>query len=156
MLDELATTAPDVVEAFLRPALGLLRLEHPQPRLLLGEVAKRLANEPRDVLEQAAVLIVEQRTKFVAVKNATDAIATARQLVREGAIKPVGVTITRDGNPPQWAAWRRWAEAARYAPGLTPAERLRARVIDEAREQILVPTEWPPSAKSDQPEGACQ
>lgn len=131
------------MRAFLVRVSSALDVRHQNPRALFGEMIAILRPVPTEVLVRAADEIIASRAVLTAPKNVSDAIATARQLVREAEMRRSVdvVSISRAQNPQAWAAWLRAAaqEPRRY-PGL-------ARVM-ELSSSVHVPSLWPTADSS--------
>lgn len=139
LLAELGQESHRVIEHFLDRVVAALKVDHKNPQALFREVCLALKDEPENVLSKAAEVIIQERSVLTAPKNATDAVATAKQLLLDGGNKTsTEITITKDKHPKQWAAWRR---VANEDPKAYPAL---ARIM-ELSSMASVPSDWPPT-----------
>lgn len=148
ILTEIAERYSGPVNDLIRPLAETLQIQHALPRELFRTIAEMTASDPPELLRATFLHLARTRSKIIAPANIADALEHCRQEARSAAhrAKTTTTMVSRQLQPAQWAAWKRWAETTGGAAGRPRAERVLAKVVAEARDLCPVPGDWPPAA----------
>ncbi|MEM6495194.1 MAG: hypothetical protein AAF709_00560 [Pseudomonadota bacterium] len=131
-----------IVRLFLRPVADEVRIEHSNPQTMFSRVIDACSSLSDDVLIAGANQVAITRKKVISPKCLIDCINAAEREFPKHAANPTTskTTITKEGNPQNWAAWLKFAEAHRREQKYYALHRIMLM-----SNQVDVESEWPPT-----------